>query len=328
MHTNFWKNHAVAQLSFHFHRGRLMKSLSFSTIIVFCLCLVGIGSAATYPDLMILGATAMSETAPGFPLEISAELMNNGTRDAGIVTVSAWFSSDQVMTSEDTFLFAYQFPPLSRGKKSSVQMIDIIPRSVVPGTYYLYIMAEGKGLADRNSNDNSYMISQVTVHDWKIPDEEEFCTEVAAWIFLLTNEQRTEKGLPELVWNEDLYQLADGHAKEMARYRYMKHVNRAGNDATGRAKVQGLETRKEVEVNGKQGVRDGIAENLAFTGTGHVTGSGYVNPASPRAIAESIVHGWMKSSGHRQNILEPAISDLGVSVRKGGAYYYAAQNFW
>jgi uncharacterized protein YkwD len=305
-----------------------MKCLFFGTIIVFFLFLVGTGSAATYPDLMILHANATSDTAPGFPLEISAELINNSTRDAGIVTISAWFSLDQVLTKEDPFLFAYQFPPLSRGKNSSVQMIDIIPRSVVPGTYYLFIKYETKGLVDRNADNNQYMISQVMVHDWEIPDVEEFCIEVAAWIFLLTNEQRKEVNLPELVWNEELYQLADGHAKEMARYRYMDHVNRAGLDATSRAKKQGFETRKEVEVDDKRGVRDGVAENLAFTGTGHVSGSGYINPAIPRAVAENIIKGWMKSPGHRQNILEPAVTDLGVSVRKGGEYYYAAQNFW
>ena len=305
-----------------------MKRLFYNIIIVFFLFLAGIGSAATYPDLMILHAAAESDTAPGFPLEISAELMNNGTRDAGIVTVSAWLSSDQVLTKEDEFLFAYQFPPLSRGKKSSIQMIDVIPRSVVPGTYYLYIVCEGRGVADRNSDDNQYMVSQVTVHDWQIPEEEEFCTEVAAWIFLLINEQRTEYGLTDLIWSEELYQLADGHAKEMARYRYMDHVNRAGLDATGRAKERGFETRKEIEVDGKRGVRDGVAENVAFTGTGHVTGSGYVNPAIPHAVAGTLVSGWMKSPGHRQNILEPAITYLGVSVRKGGEYYYAVQNFW
>jgi len=305
-----------------------MQRLFLGIIIVFFLFLVGIGSATTYPDLMILHATAESDTAPGFPLEISAELMNNGTRDAGIVTVSAWLSLDQMLTNEDQFLFAYQFPPLSRGKKSSIQMIDVIPRAVIPGTYYLYIMAEAKGTADRSSNDNQYMVSQVTVHDWNIPDGEEFCTEVAAWIFLLTNEQRIEYGLSELIWSEELYQLADGHAKEMARYRYMDHVNRAGLDATGRAKKRGFETRKEVEVDGRRGVRDGVAENLAFTGTGHVIGSGYINPAIPRAIAEALVNGWMKSPGHRQNILEPAITYLGLSVRKGGEYYYAVQNFW
>jgi len=305
-----------------------MQRLFFGIVIVFCFFLVGIGSAATYPDLITLHAIATADTSPGFPLEISAEVMNNGTRDAGIITVSAWFSSEQVLTDEDTFLFAYQFPPLSRGKNSSVQMIDIIPRSVIPGTYYLFIKYETKGFADRNSDNNQYMVSQVTVHDWKIPEEEEFCTEVAAWIFLLTNEQRKNSNLSELVWNEELYQLADGHAKEMARYRYMNHVNRAGLDATGRARKQGFETRKEVEIDGKRGIREGVAENLAFTGTGHVIGSGYINPAVPRAVAETFINGWMKSQGHRQNIVEPAVTDLGVSVRKGGAYYYAAQNFW
>jgi uncharacterized protein YkwD len=289
--------------------------------------MVCIGSAATYPDVVVLNGTADAETAPGFPLAVDVSFMNNGTRDAGIITVSAWLSLDEEFSDGALFLFAYQFSPLSRGQKRSVQMIDVIPPSVAPGTYYLFVECEGKVPGEENPDDNRSLISQIVVHDWDIPSEEEFCTEIAAWIFLLTNEQRAEHRLSELEWDEELYSLADEHAIEMARYRYMDHVNKAGLDATGRAKARGLETRKEVVVDGRVGVRDGIAENLAFTGTGHVRGSGYINPAVPRAVATAFISGWMKSLGHRQNILEPTITHLGVSVRKGGKYYYAAQNF-
>lgn len=297
-------------------------------VLVLGMCMVCIGSAATYPDVVVLNATADDKTAPGFPLEVAVLVMNAGTRDAGIITVSAWLSLDDEFSDEGIFLFAYQFSPLSRGQKNSVQMIDLIPLSVVPGTYYLFVECQGKVPGEMNPDDNRFLISEIVVHDWEIPSEEEFCTEVAAWIFLLTNEQRTEHRLSELEWDEELYSLADGHAREMARYRYMDHVNRAGLDATGRAKARELETTKEVEVDGKVGVRDGIAENLAFTGTGHVRGSGYINPAVPHAVATALITGWMKSPGHRQNILEPTITHLGVSVRRGGEYYYAAQNFW
>ena len=199
---------------------------------------------------------------------------------------------------------------------------------MAPGTYYLFVACEGKVPGEINLDDNRFLISEIVVRDLEIPDEEEFCTEVSAWIFLLTNEQRAERRLSELEWDEELHLLADGHAIEMARYRYMDHVNKAGVDATGRAKARGLPTKKEVVVDGREGVRDGIAENLAFTGTGHVRGSGYINPAVPRAVATALIAGWMKSPGHRQNILEPTITSLGVSVRKGGEYYYAVQNFW
>ena len=304
-----------------------MRDLVASAFVL-CMCMVCIGSAATYPDVVILNASADAETAPGFPLEVSVSFMNNGTRDAGIITVSAWLSLDEEFSDGGIFLFAYQFSPLSRGQKNSVQMIDVISQSVVPGTYYLFVECKGKVPGERNPDDNRFLISQIVVHDWQIPGEEEFCTEVAAWIFLLTNEQRTQHGLSELEWDEELYSIADEHAIEMARYRYMDHVNKAGVDATGRAKARGLETKKEVEVDGREGVREGIAENLAFTGTGHVRGSGYVNPAVPCAVATALIAGWMKSPGHRQNILEPTITHLGVSVRKGGEYYYAVQNFW
>ena len=299
-----------------------------ASVLVFCMCFIASCSAATAPDVIVLNATADTETGPGFPLEVGVLLANNGTRDAGIVTIAAWLSLDQEFSDDDIFLFAYQFPPLSRGAKRQLQMIDIVPASVAPGNYYLFVEGKGKVVGDTNLDNNRFLISEIVVHEWEIPGEEEFCTEVAAWIFLLTNEERAERRLTELEWDEELYSFADFHAREMARYRYMDHVNRAGLDATGRAQARGFETKKEVVVDGKVGVRDGVAENLAFTGTGHVDGSGYVNPAVPRAIAEALVAGWMKSPGHRQNMLEPGIEIVGVSVQKGGQYYYAAQNFW
>jgi uncharacterized protein YkwD len=304
--------------------------LIFFVLVGFGCCALPCFAVAspTYPDLLVVNATADANSAPGFPLLISVTLLNNGTRDSGIITVEAWLSADQNLTTDDSLLFAYQYPPLLRGAKSRIELIDVIPTSMVPGSYYLFIVCKGKGGLDSNP-DSPYLFSDIVIiHDWEIPDVDEFCTEVSAHIFLLTNKERKSRDLVELEWDEGLYTLANNHAHEMAQYRYMDHVNRTGFDATARAKALGLVTVKEVMVDGYLGVRDGIAENLAFTGTGHVVGSGFVNPALPDAVATALVEGWMKSPGHRQNILEPAVTHLGVAVQKGGKYYYAAQNFW
>lgn len=70
----------------------------------------------------------------------------------------------------------------------------------------------------------------------------------------------------------------------------------------------------------------GIAENLGKMPTGNVQGAGYVNDDAD-SIAKALVDGWMESPGHRENLLEPAYSVIGVGVAYDGTYYYATQNF-
>lgn len=98
-----------------------------------------------------------------------------------------------------------------------------------------------------------------------------------------TNAERTRRGLPALEPDARLQEAAQRHAADMARGDFMAH------EGSDRALV------------GDRAERAGyrwttVAENVA---------AGYPDPAA--AVA-----GWMRSAGHRTNILDPGARHLGV----------------
>ncbi len=46
-----------------------------------------------------------------------------------------------------------------------------------------------------------------------------------------------------------------------------------------------------------------------------------------KKLAKNLVDGWMKSPGHRANILNGQLRYIGVGVAQSGDYIYATQNF-
>ncbi len=46
-----------------------------------------------------------------------------------------------------------------------------------------------------------------------------------------------------------------------------------------------------------------------------------------KKLAKNLVDGWMKSPGHRANILHSGFKFLGVGVARSGEHIYATQNF-
>lgn len=132
------------------------------------------------------------------------------------------------------------------------------------------------------------------------------CTEPAtadAWraeILRLVNQERQARGLGAVAWNQTLEDEATEYACEMVHYGFFGHVNPATSSTlTTRAASVGYDFWI-------------IGENLA---------GGQRTPAE--AMAD-----WMNSPCHRENILNPAFTELGVSVRSGGDYgLYWVQEF-
>jgi uncharacterized protein YkwD len=116
-------------------------------------------------------------------------------------------------------------------------------------------------------------------------------------IFDLINAQRRHQGLRPLVYNPQLDRMAKIQAQNMARFQKMAHVIPEASLPTlgDRAKYVGY-------MYGR------IAENVAL---------GYPN-------AETVVEGWMNSSGHRRNILDRDVVETGIGIARsasGGIYY-------
>ncbi len=118
-----------------------------------------------------------------------------------------------------------------------------------------------------------------------------------ARIFGLINAERRHQGLPALVYNEQLDQMAVIQARNMAHFQKMSHVLPESSLPT-----LGDRARYVAYPFGR------LAENVAL---------GYPN-------AESVVDGWMTSKGHRANILNSDVVETGIAIARssaGGLYY-------
>jgi uncharacterized protein YkwD len=109
----------------------------------------------------------------------------------------------------------------------------------------------------------------------------------------LINVERAERGLSALVIDDKLILAARVHSQDMADKRFFSHTGSDGSDAGDRIAAQGY----------------------AWTTYGENIAAGYATP-------ESVVEGWMKSEGHRDNILNPDMTELGVGyITKSGSPY-------
>jgi uncharacterized protein YkwD len=121
-------------------------------------------------------------------------------------------------------------------------------------------------------------------------------------IFEEVNRARRAQGLERLEWNESLAQEARRHALNMAARRFFAHRDPVRGDIVERLSVSHIPWRK-------------CAENL-------FQARGYDDPV-PVAV-----HTWLESPGHRQNMLDQAMTQTGVGVAiEGHDTILIVQNF-
>ena len=129
----------------------------------------------------------------------------------------------------------------------------------------------------------------------------------------LINAERAKAHARALSWDADLAAIARAHSADMAARHFFSHVNPDGDNPTMRGRRAGYECRKAISSTED---RVGLAENL-YEISGH----------APVDIARQSVNGWMKSPGHRQNILEKGYTKTGVGVAESGNTIYITQLF-
>lgn len=116
---------------------------------------------------------------------------------------------------------------------------------------------------------------------------------IRAATLCLINRERTARGEPALHGDSDLQQAAQSHSADMAAGDYFEHDGRHGDTPLSRMRSAGYIFSSHI---GYQ-----VGENIAWA---------TLWMASPREI----VIGWMKSPGHRANILDRSFRDTGVGV--------------
>lgn len=122
-----------------------------------------------------------------------------------------------------------------------------------------------------------------------------------------TNEFRKEKGREPVQTNPKL--------KETAAYfaQYMARTDKYGHHADGQRPSQ------RADNHGYDYCL--VSENIAYA----YSSAGL----SPDELVDKFVTGWIESKGHRENMLEPAVTETGVAVAqsKSSNNYYAVQMF-
>ncbi len=133
----------------------------------------------------------------------------------------------------------------------------------------------------------------------------DFSSQIEQLIFTKVNEERATAGMSTLSYSNLMEKYARIKSKDMGDKNYFDHRNLEGELITA------------------QMARDGISyrswgENIAYIG-----GVSDINE-----LANQFMINWMNSQGHRENILSPNFTSIGVGVYKAGNRYYATQEFY
>ena len=112
----------------------------------------------------------------------------------------------------------------------------------------------------------------------------------ASALALLTNAERRQAGLPALAMSQSLMRAAQLHADQMASMGQMAHSLPGARYPEPQDRLAAVGYRWQA-----------YAENVAY---------GQGSPASAMSS-------WMGSSGHRANILNPGLTEIGAAVANG-----------
>lgn len=118
-------------------------------------------------------------------------------------------------------------------------------------------------------------------------------------VFELINQKRAENGLLPLIWSVRAAEVARLHSNDMAANNFFGHSGLDGKRVEDRADRMGLRSWRR------------IGENIAYN-------RGYSEPAA------RVVESWMRSPGHRNNILNSRWKEtgIGIAVTTSGTYYF------
>ncbi|MFD6888197.1 CAP domain-containing protein [Streptomyces sp. NPDC059957] len=113
-----------------------------------------------------------------------------------------------------------------------------------------------------------------------------------AEVLALVNKERATVGCPALTVNEKLTKAAQDHSEDMAAHSNMSHTGSDGSDPGQRITRAGYQWST-------------YAENVAY---------GY-------PTAAQVMEGWMNSPGHKRNILDCDVKEIGIGLAQPGQYW-------
>ena len=126
----------------------------------------------------------------------------------------------------------------------------------------------------------AFLVAPALADELKLSEDEKAVIE-------LTNAERKKADLPPLTPNPKLFAAARAHAANMAKQGKMEHIL-DGKNPYERIKEAGYKFRV-------------AAENIARS----------------QGDLDDVMKGWMNSKAHRENILAPEFTEIGLGLAKG-----------
>ena len=126
-------------------------------------------------------------------------------------------------------------------------------------------------------------------------------------VFEMTNQARRAKGLAPLSQDDELTNVARAYSDDMLVRRFFDHTTPDG-------------------VSFDERISDHYRHRVKIMGENIWYASGY-NLGKIHQVAKEIVDDWMSSPGHRDNILDPDFTHLGVGVSARHHTIRATQEF-
>lgn len=119
-------------------------------------------------------------------------------------------------------------------------------------------------------------------------------------VLALVNQQRVAGGLQPLALCPTLTAAAQGHSEDMAANNYFSHISQDGRTPAQR-----------ITAAGYTGWTN-IGENIA------------VGQETPQQVFDS----WWGSTGHRENMMDPAFRHMGLGTARGDYQQYENMKYW
>lgn len=154
---------------------------------------------------------------------------------------------------------------------------------------------------------------------------------IEALVILFTNQERTQRGLNPLIHDPKISEIARAHSSNMISTGFSHTL--FGQDPTDRALAAGYDCRAyRPDGSYIQGLSENISEHprvKLWTGTtrgSRTTWAAEEYYVDEEEAAKALVVGWMNSLGHRDNILDPHSTRIGVGVAIQVEWKYTYQD--
>ncbi len=150
---------------------------------------------------------------------------------------------------------------------------------------------------------------QLRTHSGAAKSGIEHPRELEQRVFQFTNEARRKNGLSPLEPDKTLATLAREKSDDMIKNHYFSHPDSSGKTIRDRY----------AEVRPTVGGMVAVGENISSQGKNAFDDT--------TTAARRIVDGFMVSPGHRQNILQPAYTHLGIGIAVKDKECFVTQSF-